>query len=219
MGDRTKSCRVCAVRRMAKRMAVRIEALSALRGIDSGVAMSIIDGFIARYTKEYDFYDQAGNAAARLLEKYLLEEGIQAIVSSRAKSVLRLKDKCLQREKKNGAYESVEMIFEDIKDLAGVRVALYFPGERSQVEGIVKRSFYASDPKTKFEPTPNSLYSRKFTGYSAAHYIVQLREQDPGDQEKRYATARIEAWRSLASRTRALLTALSRLARSVSIPP
>jgi ppGpp synthetase/RelA/SpoT-type nucleotidyltranferase len=87
---------------------------------------------------------------------------------------------------------SVEKIFDDIKDLAGVRVALYFPGERSQVEGIVKRAFHATDPRIKFEPTQNGSYSRRFTGYSAAHYTVQLKDQDLSDQEKRYATARIE---------------------------
>jgi ppGpp synthetase/RelA/SpoT-type nucleotidyltranferase len=154
--------------------------------------MGMIEDFIARYTKEYDFYDQAGRVTARLLEKYLLEEGIRAIVTSRAKSVSRLQDKCLQREKKNGTYVSVEKIFEDIKDLAGVRVALYFPGERSQVEGIVKRAFHATDPRTKFESTQNGSYSRRFTGYSAAHYTIQLKDQDLSDQEKRYATARIE---------------------------
>jgi ppGpp synthetase/RelA/SpoT-type nucleotidyltranferase len=154
--------------------------------------MSMIEDFIARYTKEYDFYDQAGRVAGRLLEGYLQEEGILAIITSRPKSISRLKDKCLQREKKNGVYASVDEIFGDIKDLSGVRVALYFPGERGRVEGLIKRSFHATDPRTKFEPAPNDFYSRRCSGYSATHYTIHLKEQDLSDQDKRYATARIE---------------------------
>jgi ppGpp synthetase/RelA/SpoT-type nucleotidyltranferase len=154
--------------------------------------MSSIDEFIARYTKEYDFYDQAARIVARLLEKELQATGIRSIVTPRAKSISRLKTKCLQREKKHGSYVSVDQIFEDIKDLSGVRIALYFPGQRSQVEGIVERLFHVADKRTDFPVTSDRPFTPRFSGYAAIHYTAQLRDHDLSDDEKRYAAARIE---------------------------
>jgi ppGpp synthetase/RelA/SpoT-type nucleotidyltranferase len=154
--------------------------------------MSSIEDFIARYTKEYDFYDQAGRIVARLLEKELQRAGIRAIVTPRAKSISRLKAKCLQREKNQGIYSSVDEIFKDIKDLAGVRIALYFPGQRSQVEGIVERLFHVTDKKSDFLPSSRKPFTPRFSGYAAIHYIAQLKDHDLSGEEKRYAAARIE---------------------------
>jgi ppGpp synthetase/RelA/SpoT-type nucleotidyltranferase len=91
--------------------------------------LGLIEEFIARYTKEFDFYDQAGRLAARKLEGDLQAAGVRAIVTSRPKSIPRLMDKCQQRDKAHGGYKSVDEIYEDIVDLAGARVALYFPAE------------------------------------------------------------------------------------------
>lgn len=55
--------------------------------------MEIVAEFLARYRKEYDFYDQAARLIAQRLENALREAGIRAIVTSRAKSLSRLKDK------------------------------------------------------------------------------------------------------------------------------
>src|ERR1700730_2684871 len=104
------------------------------------VIMELMDQFIARYRKEYDFYDQAARLAAHLVEQQLQSAGIRAIVTSRAKSLTRLEEKVRQRAEKN-AYQSVEDIFKDIVDLAGVRVALYFPGERDQVGKVITQLF------------------------------------------------------------------------------
>jgi hypothetical protein len=41
-------------------------------------------------------------------------------------------------------------IYADIADLAGVRVALYFPAERGQVGGIISRLFHEYQPKRVF---------------------------------------------------------------------
>jgi hypothetical protein len=49
--------------------------------------MELIDEFIARYRKEYDFYDHAARLATQLLEQSLQSAGIRAIVTSRAKSL------------------------------------------------------------------------------------------------------------------------------------
>jgi ppGpp synthetase/RelA/SpoT-type nucleotidyltranferase len=153
--------------------------------------MDIVEQFLARYRKEYDFYDQAARLAAQKLESGLQAAGIRSMVTSRAKSPLRLEDKVRQRmpEKR---YQTVEDIFVDIVDLAGCRVALYFPGDREQVRNLVKNLFQLAEPAKEFPTKATPSYEKRFSGYWATHYRVQLYEPDLNDTQKRYAQARIE---------------------------
>lgn len=50
--------------------------------------MGLIDDFIGRYSKEYDFYDQAARLAAQILDANLQASGIRAMVTSRAKMLM-----------------------------------------------------------------------------------------------------------------------------------
>lgn len=154
--------------------------------------MELIDEFIERYTKEFDFYNQAAWMAQRKLDTNLQAAGVRSIVTARAKAVARCEDKCRQRNaKRDGGYSSIGEIYDDMVDLAGVRVALYFPAELDQVEGMIKRLFDVSITK-KF-PDPDKAHDdRRFSGYWATHYRVQLKEDDLTGSEKRYAAARIE---------------------------
>ncbi len=102
--------------------------------------MDLIAQFVARYRKEFDFYEQSSRMVAQVLDSNLQSAGVRAIVTSRAKHPTRLEAKVRQRAKKN-AYASIDEIYDDIVDLAGVRVALYFPGEREEVGRIVKSLF------------------------------------------------------------------------------
>nr|WP_262502229.1 hypothetical protein [Pseudomonas fragi] len=74
---------------------------------------------------------------AQTLESHLRSAGVRAIVTSRAKNHARLEAKVKQRAEKHN-YTAVSSIFDDIVDLAGVRVALYFPGERQEVGRIIE---------------------------------------------------------------------------------
>jgi ppGpp synthetase/RelA/SpoT-type nucleotidyltranferase len=154
--------------------------------------MTIIDDFIERYVKEYDFYYQAGRLAAQKLEEALRTAGIRSMVTDRAKSIGSLQEKCRRRDNERGGYQSVEEIYEDIVDLAGVRVALYFPGERRQVDGIISRMFHLVESRKEFPDPARFREGNRFSGYSATHYRVQLREQSLDDAQKRYAAARVE---------------------------
>jgi ppGpp synthetase/RelA/SpoT-type nucleotidyltranferase len=157
--------------------------------------MGLVEDFIARYRKEFDFYDQAARLVAQGLDINLQAAGIRSIVTSRAKSVVRLEAKVRQRLGEK-AYASVDDIYNDIVDLAGARVALYFPGERQQVDTLVKNLFNLTAPPKEF-PTQSSppmppTYDKRFSGYWATHYRVQLREGSLSDAQKRYAEARVE---------------------------
>lgn len=47
--------------------------------------MSIIDNFIRQYEKEYDFYKEIARLGHDILETEIINRGIKAMVSSRAK--------------------------------------------------------------------------------------------------------------------------------------
>jgi len=153
--------------------------------------MGLIEDFIARYRKEYDFYDQAARLVAQVLEGRLQGAGIRSMVTSRAKAVSRLEAKVSKRNLAKN-YVSMDDIYNDIVDLAGVRVALYFPGERGQVDSMIKSLFFFAEPQKEFPSAPSPTYPKRFSGYWATHYRVQLRESSLNDAQKRYKDARIE---------------------------
>jgi ppGpp synthetase/RelA/SpoT-type nucleotidyltranferase len=154
--------------------------------------MDLIDQFIARYTKEYDYYSQAAYIAQRILENDLQSAGVRAIVTARAKSFVSVENKCRKRAASKGAYSSVEEIYNDIVDLAGVRIALYFPAEGGQVDGAIGRLFQVADKRKFPEEGKERPGSPRFSGYGARHYRVTFKEDSLGETEKRYSAARIE---------------------------
>lgn len=152
--------------------------------------MDLVDQFMTRYAKEYDFYAETARLAHQKLESNLQAAGVRSIVTARAKSITRLEDKCRQRSAKCGGYSSMDEIYDDIVDLAGVRVALYFPAEIDQADGMVARLFNVI-AKKEF-PESETRVGKRFDGYKAVHYRVQLKEDDLDEASKRYAAARIE---------------------------
>jgi len=153
--------------------------------------MGLIEDFIARYRKEYDFYDQAARLAAQTLEVNLQAAGIRSMVTSRAKALGRLEAKCRQRAPIKD-YTTVDDIYQDIVDLAGARVALYFPAERDQVDKLIKRLFVVTESPKEFPAASTPSSKKRFSGYWATHYRVQLKEAALTEAHKRYAEARIE---------------------------
>lgn len=153
--------------------------------------MDLISEFVARYRKEYDFYEQACRMAAQVLDSNLQSTGVRAIVTSRAKNPARLEVKVRQRAVAN-PYASVEQIYADIVDLAGVRVALYFPAEREEVGRVIQDLFQlVSEPKV-FPAAGQPSYKKRFSGYWATHYRVHLPEKLLNESQKRYTEASIE---------------------------
>jgi ppGpp synthetase/RelA/SpoT-type nucleotidyltranferase len=155
--------------------------------------MALVDDFISQYRREYDFYDQTARLAAQMLDSRLQAAGIRSIVTSRAKSVARLGPKVAERALRKN-YQQFADIYDDIVDLAGVRVALYFPGQRSQVDAIVRDIFALNEPPKEFPDgsKPKYEYTKRFSGYSATHYRVHLKDASLSEPQKRYSEARIE---------------------------
>jgi ppGpp synthetase/RelA/SpoT-type nucleotidyltranferase len=149
--------------------------------------MKLTDKFLARYTREKDHYANAATLCAEQCEAMLNQTGIRAIVSHRPKREDRLAEKLQNRQKRKG-YKTLEDIYEDLADLAGVRIALYFPDDKRAVEQLINAMFVVERKKAfprkrggKFE----SSYGVRFSGYGALHYHVRLKK-------KEYEAARIE---------------------------
>jgi ppGpp synthetase/RelA/SpoT-type nucleotidyltranferase len=153
--------------------------------------VDIVNRFISQYRREFDFFEQAGRLVAQQLDARLQASGVRAMVTFRAKNPRRLEPKVRQRALIK-AYETVEEIYADIVDLAGVRVALYFPGERKEVDKIIIDQFIFASPPKIFTGTSNPSYSKRFSGYWATHYRLKLRDSTLPDSNQRYSDARVE---------------------------
>ncbi len=158
--------------------------------------MSVINKFMEYYTKKLDFYREAARICAQICETNMEQIGIRTIVTSRAKRPERLRDKlekrCFQKN-----YTSFDEIFEDIADLSGVRIALYFPGDLYKVQQFIESKFEVKGCRTFPEPVSaqeetQEEYKKRFSGYWATHYRIHLKESDLPEDSKRYANMIIE---------------------------
>lgn len=153
--------------------------------------MDLIAAFIEQYRREFDFFDAAARLVSLQLDSALTSSGIRAMVTYRAKRPERLEQKLRQRNAKR-TYKAHQDIYDDIADFAGVRVALYFPGSRDEVDKVISSRFeLVAEPKS-FPTGATPSYSKRFSGYWATHYRLKLRESSLQEGQKRYAAARVE---------------------------
>ena len=151
----------------------------------------VIASFVEQYEYRFDFYSNVAGKASQLCETALKQEGVRAISSFRAKNSERLKTKLHQRlawrREKGNEYADEAAISNDLVDLAGVRIALYFPDDRAQVESIISKTFEVVAKKRLGGYKESVLgIDPSFDGYCADHYHVRLRDQGV------YGTALVE---------------------------
>ena len=145
--------------------------------------MKIIEDFLAQYNKEFDFYQKLCQIIASKIEDQLFKRGIKAIVTNRAKRPDRLRDKLIKRNE-DKKYKEVKEIYDDIVDLAGIRVSLYFPSEREIIDELINDLFNVNNKKIFPSASHVPKYDKRFSGYWATHYRVKLKEEN---STKRYA--------------------------------
>ena len=155
--------------------------------------MDLIQQFIDTYKMKWTFYDAAGRLAAEKLQLALQNAGIRAIVTSRAKNPARLRTKVQRRtSRREEPYQTLEEIYDDIADLSGVRVSLYFPGDRGKVDAIISELFNILEFKQFPEQSKPPTYHKRFSGYWANHYRARMRDEILNESQKKYGSARIE---------------------------
>ncbi|HHY10744.1 MAG TPA: RelA/SpoT domain-containing protein, partial [Firmicutes bacterium] len=139
--------------------------------------MSVISDFIRSYKKNMSRYETLAQTCAQLCERELKRAGLRVLVTHRAKRLDSLLAKVESRSQ-DVAYGSVSEIYEDILDLAGVRIALYFPKDRAKVDAFLRETFLVDQTKD-FPQKQNgaSPYPKRFSGYSARHYRLRMKAE------------------------------------------
>ncbi len=157
--------------------------------------MSIIDSFLLRYAKEYDFYNELAHQVAMICETIIQRSGIRAIVTYRAKRPESLKEKLIKRNVAK-KYQNIDQIYRDIVDLSGVRIAIYFPGDREEIGKLIESEFNTEKikrfPNAEQKLHQDDPFKRRFTGYDAVHYRVRIKEEKLEENNKRFAHAQVE---------------------------
>lgn len=148
----------------------------------------LIESFLSHYKQKRVFFNELARLAAKQCEKALKSDGIKAIVTYRAKTSERLKEKIIQRCKEK-RYQNEEAISNDIIDLSGVRIALYYPADRMRVSQLIEKNFKIIKDK-KF-PNEVKLVNNRFDGYHADHYRVEIRS-DTLEENKEYSDHIVE---------------------------
>jgi len=99
-------------------------------------------GAIKSFMNHYRIANWAklAEAAKNLCEQQLEGPSIPAVFSFRAKSVKSLEDK-LNKLHKEKPFKHEQDIMDRVPDLAGVRIALYFPGQKDIVVKVIKELF------------------------------------------------------------------------------
>lgn len=129
---------------------------------------------------------------AGLMEKGQTDLAAAKGLESTRKTILRRQQKRLKRGK--GLYAAPSEIFKDMHDLAGIRVAIYYPSDFEKVEHLIRNYFreisapqdwpdrdygpYAYAPLDHSESAKRDITGRhsRFPGYFSRHFRVQLRE-------------------------------------------
>lgn len=155
--------------------------------------MDLISQFIENYKRKMNFYETAGRLAAGLLETAFRTAGIRAMITFRAKNPGRLKTKVTRRnELRETPYKNMREIYDDIADLSGVRVSLYFPGDREKAHKLIGDLFEILETRQFPQQSKAPTYNKRFSGYWANHYRVRIRADQLEPSQSKYASARIE---------------------------
>lgn len=152
--------------------------------------------FLLRYAQLKDFYERAAALCHEQCRDVLLQNGIRHLVTYRAKRKDRLKAKISSRELEGKVYRTESELIADLVDLAGVRVALYFPGDRQEAINLLSQQFDLIKKPKYFQGSEarrgSDVYRYRFPGYSATHLRVRLKSEFLEDDNAHYAEAGIE---------------------------
>ena len=106
---------------------------------------SEIQECIKRYIREFDRYTKMSEVVYQkcqeIVEKKLT---VRATIQRRTKSPISFADK-LRKPKNREKYNTVDEVFENISDLAGVRIATYLESDRHKVVEQIGKEFVGKD--------------------------------------------------------------------------
>jgi len=144
--------------------------------------MPLLESFYKKYLQEVDLYHQLAITVKDILEKETRNKGIKCIVTYRVKPADSLREK-LHRKNEKKKYKTMAELEKDILDIAGVRVALYFPSDRETLNKTIENLFDLIERK-EFPRNPKKpKLNKRFSGYWATHYRALLKEDHGLDRK------------------------------------
>jgi ppGpp synthetase/RelA/SpoT-type nucleotidyltranferase len=109
---------------------------------------SAIKAFLKEWPKYQHFYEAIASTARDICVKSLQQRDIRCSAESRVKETASLERKLYARQKaRSQPYKEMADIPNDIVDLAGVRIRLYFPSQSRAVGRIIRRAFIVKNKK------------------------------------------------------------------------
>ena len=143
----------------------------------------MIDEAFERYKREQDRYHKLAELVfQKCLDIVQKKLTIRATVQRRVKDPISLKKKLKKRENRT-RYSSVDEIFSNISDLAGVRIITYLESDRTLVVEEIKKIFIGKGS----EQTPEIDVKDKETKgkhYRATHCQIYLSDDDLGGKNE-----------------------------------
>lgn len=118
-----------------------------------------IEGILREYQKRYPVYEEFRGALHKVVEAFLKDKRYKYQITSRTKSIERLKEKLLRKREEGRYYESLD----EIEDLVGIRVIFYTERDRSRFLTEIKKEI------TGHMRVEERI---KANGYQASHLIM-----------------------------------------------
>ena len=178
----------------------------------------LTEQFVQQYEERRCHYTLRATRAEQTCREILANHHIPAIVSSRAKCPIRLRQKLKDRDAELH-YSTEAEIYSNIVDLSGVRIAVYLPSHVQKVSRLLQHAFIAQLIKV-YSPSPKPVaqhlipeiqhradvskepfalpgvrvqHITRPTGYCATHLHVYLKPETPGGERDRAgARAQVE---------------------------
>ena len=178
----------------------------------------LTEQFVQQYEERRCHYTLRATRAEQTCREILANHHIPAIVSSRAKCPIRLRQKLEDRDAELH-YSTEAEIYSNIVDLSGVRIAVYLPSHVQKVSRLLQHAFIAQLIKV-YSPSPKPVaqhlipeiqhradvskepfalpgvrvqHITRPTGYCATHLHVYLKPETPGGERDRAgARAQVE---------------------------
>jgi len=118
-----------------------------------------VGGILAEYKEKWSNYEEFRVVSHRMIEALLEEGGYKYQISSRTKTIERLKEKLIRKKKEGRHYNSLE----EIEDLVGIRVIFYTEHDKAKFIKEIKKEISGSIKLEERE---------KNSGYHATHIVM-----------------------------------------------
>lgn len=127
---------------------------------------------ISVYLERYAFYKDLSIVIKKIIEEALSRREVKYhSIQSRAKEPASFGNKAVKPSEKDPATPKYPNPINEITDLAGVRIIVYFPKTESDVNDILNEEFDIIEQSNKGE----SLILDERFGYNSIHYLIKLK--------------------------------------------